>query len=216
MAMMTKKHVFTEIAKRIEERFKLDGFKFIKSNGRILNKYSSGFDVIILKVLDYAPAFQLQMSLRVRIDSVENIVNKFQEYSFASPKFMKFTETIGTSYMVLSGAKENHIEIESEEELDNAINELVKLIQDKGFAFFEKHRNIEMVNAIKKEQILKDEHTVITNLMQSLTLMKLCNDSDFDEFCNKYKELYVPFAGEEETGRIALDDLINYLKRLND
>lgn len=209
--MMTKRYVFTEIAKSIEKRVKPNGFKYVKSNERILNKYSSGFDVIILTVLDYAPVFQLQMSLRVRINKVENIVNKF--IPNRNPKFMKFTETIGTSYMVLSGAKENHIEIETKKELDNAINELTKLIQEKGLVFFDKHRNIEIVNTIKKEQILKEEHTVITNLMQSLTLMKLCNDPDFDELCEKYKELYVPFAGEEESGIKAINDLILYLRQ---
>lgn len=212
--MMTKRYVFTETAKRIEESFKTEGFKFIKSNGRILNKYPTGFDVVILKVLDYAPTFQIETFLGIRINQVEEIVNKFQEYSFASPQFMKYTETISTSYMVLSGAKENHIEIETEKELDNAIDELTELIQGKGLAFFEKHRNIETINAIKKEQILKEEHTVITNLMQSLTLMKLCNDPDFGELCEKYKKIYVPFVGEEESGRKAMDDLIEYLEKL--
>lgn len=217
MAMITKRYVFSETAKRIEDSLKTEGFKFLKSNGRILNKYPEGFDVIILSILDYAPVFQIQMSLRVRINQVEEIVNKFQEYSFASPQFMKFTETIGTSYLVLSGAKENHVEVKSEEELDNAINELIKLIQDKGLAFFEKHRDIKTVNAIKKEQILKENNWIshiITNLMQSLTLMKLCNDPDFEELCEKYKELYRPFVGEEITGREAIVNLISYLKNL--
>ena len=50
--------------------------------------------------------------------------------------------------------------------------------------------------------------------MQSLTLMKLCNDPDFDVLCDKYKELYVPFVGQEITGRKALDNLIEYLKAM--
>lgn len=211
--MMTKRYVFTKVAKRIEESLKTEGFKFIKSNGRIISKYPGGFDEIILKVLDYAPVFQIQMSLRVRIDSVEDIINKF--IPNRNPQFMKYTETIGINYMVLSGAKENHIEIETEKELDNTINELIKLIQDKGLAFFEKNRDIETVNAIKKEQILKEKHTAINNLMQSLTLLKLCKDTDFDKLCEKYKEYYVPFAGEEEKGPKAINDLIEYLKDLN-
>lgn len=210
--MMTKKYVFTETAKRIEDRFKTEGFKFVKSNGRILNKYASGFDVIILKVLDYTFDFQIETFLGLRINKVEEVVNKFMPNR--NPKFMKFTETIGASYMVLSGAKENHIEIETEKELDNAINELTELIENKGLAFFERHRNLEVVNAIKKEQILKSKHNVITNIMQSLTLMKLCNDPDFDELCGKYKEIYVPFVGEEETGIKSINDLIAYLKAM--
>ncbi len=43
--MMTKKYVFTETARRIEDRFKSQGFKFVKSNGRILNNYAPSFGV---------------------------------------------------------------------------------------------------------------------------------------------------------------------------
>lgn len=168
--------------------------------------------MILLHVLDYSPIFQIELFLSVRIDKVENIVNKF--IPNRNPQFMKYTETIGTSYKELSGAKENLIEISTEKELDNAINEFIKIIRDKGLAFFEKHKNIEIVNAKKKEQILNKEYNVIGNVMQSLTLMKLCNDTDFDILCDKYKELYVPFVGQEITGRKALDNLIEYLKTI--
>ncbi len=210
---MTKKYVFTETAKRIEESFKSEGFKFVKSNGRILNRYSSGFDVIILKVLDYAPVFQIEIFLGIRINKVEDIVNMF--IPNRNPQFIKFTETICTSYKELSGARENYIEIKSEKELNNAIIELIKLIREKGLTFFKKHRNIETVNIIKKEQILKEKHTVISNIMQSLTLMKLCDDPDFDKLSKKYKELYIPFVGHEEIGPKAINDLIIYLKKCN-
>jgi len=214
MDTMTKRYVFEKIATSIAEKFKEYGFIYRKSNGRILSIYKEGFDVIILHIVDYNPYFQIQTFMGKRINKVEEIVNKFQEYSFASPKFMKFTETIGTSYMVLSGSKENYIEIKTEEELDNAINKLTTLIREKGLAFFEKHKSLDIINNIKKEQILNKEHNVISNIMQSLTLMKLCNDPDFDELCEKYKELYVPFVGEEETGPKAIDDLITCLKQI--
>ena len=211
---MTKRYVFTETAKRIEESLKTEEFKFIKSNGLILNKYPTGFDVVILKVLDYAPIFQIETYLGIRIDQVEEIVNKFQEYSFASPQFMKYTETVGTSYMALSGAKENIIEIETEKELDQAIDELINIIREKGLAFYEKHRDIKLVNRKKKDEIINGGINHITNILQSLTLMKLCEDPDFDKLSEKYKEVYVPFAGEEHIGLNAINDLIFYLKCL--
>ena len=168
--------------------------------------------MILLHVLDYSPIFQIELFLSVRIDIVENIVNDF--IPNRNPQFMKYTETIGTSYKELSGAKENLIEISTEKELDNAINEFIKIIRDKGLAFFEKYQNIEMVNAEIKKQILNKEYNYIGIIMQSLSLMKLCNDPDFDVLCDKYKELYVPFVGEEIKGREALDNLIKYLKAM--
>ena len=158
------------------------------------------------------------MYLGIRVDAVEEIVNRFLASTFASPEFMRFTETIGTSYMVLSDSKENYIQIESETELGNAIEEMINLIKNKGEIFFKKHKDLGVVNSFKKDQILSDDMGnthVIHNLMQSLTLTKLCNDPDFDKLKEKYKELYVPFVGEEVTGRKALNDLIEYLQAYN-
>jgi hypothetical protein len=214
--MMTKRFVFNETAIRLAEGLKEDGFKFIKSSSRILRTHSLGFDVVILHIVDYWPNFQIDTFLGIRLNEVEDIVNKF--IPNRNPAFMKFTETLGTSYMVLSGAKENYIEIKTEEELSNAINELITLVKNKGLKYFGDHRSIEVVNDLKKRQILTENNGanyVIGNLMQSLTLMKLCNDPDFEKLSMKYKELHAPFAGEEESGRKAMDDLIEYLKKIN-
>lgn len=214
--MITKKHIFNEIALGIEENLRDVGFKYRKSDGRILRRYSGGFDVILLTVLDYGILFQTEMFFAIRFDKVEDTINKF--IPNRNPAYMKYTETLGTSYMVLSGSKENHIEIKTQEELNKTINDLIILIKTKGLEYFEKYRNIEVVNALKKKQILTENNSinyVISNLMQSLTLLKLCNDPDFDKLCIKYKELYIPFAGDEESGRKAMDDLIEYLKGLN-
>lgn len=215
---MTKRYVFNEIVTQVSENLKNEGFEYQKSNGRILRVYPEGFDVIIFKIVDYWPVFEIETFLGIRINKVEDIVNLFLKYSFASPKYMKYTETIGTSYMVLSGAKENCIKFETEEDFNKAIKELIILIKNKGLDYFKKHRHVETANTLKKTQILSEDNGinyVIGNLMQSLTLMKLCNDPDFEKLRVKYKELYVPFVGEEESGRKAMDDLIEYLKELN-
>lgn len=213
---MTKRFVFNEIAGRLAESLKVEGFKFVKSNRRILRAYPSGFDVIIFNIVDYYPCFQIDTFLGIRLNEVEEIVNKFVPNR--NPAFMKFTETLGTSYMVLSGAKENYIEIKTEEELSRAISELTTLIKSKGLRYFENYRSPESVNDLKKRQILTEgngTNYVIGNIMQSLTLMKLCKDPDFEELCIKYKELYIPLVGEEKSGRKAIDDLIAYLKEIS-
>jgi hypothetical protein len=215
---MTKSFVINKTYRRIAEGLKDQGFEYKKSNERILKKITGGFYGITLHIVDYRPIFQIEIYLGIRIDAVEEIVNRFLEYTFASPEFMKFTETIGTTYKVLNGSLENHIEIKSETELENGIDILIKTILSKGFEFFAQKSNQETLNSLKKEQILKDNmgsFSVDRNLMQSLTLMKLCNDPDFDKLKDKYKELYVPFAGEEISGRKALNDLIEYLQGYN-
>ena len=215
---MTKAFVFNQTIKEVADFLNEQGFQYKKSHGRIMKLLDDGFFGIIINIIDYRPVFQIEMYLGVRLDTVEEIVNRFLEWTFASPKFMKYTETISTSYKALSGANENYIEIGSEHQLQKGINELTLLIKEKGLVFFEKNRNLNNVNLHKKQSILNDTSGIahiLTNLMQSLTLMKLCNDPDFDELSERYKKLLVPWAGQEESGRKALDDLIEFLKGYN-
>ena len=83
--------------------------------------------------------------------------------------------------------------------------------------YFETYRNIETVNILKKKEILKENiktNFLIKNLMQSLTLLKLCNDPDFEKLSEMYKGLYIPWVGQEQSGPKALDELIDYLNKL--
>jgi hypothetical protein len=215
---MTKAYVFNQTTKEVTDFLNEHGFQYKKSHGRIMKLIDDGFFGIIINIIDYRPVFQIEMYLGVRLDAIEEIVNRFLEWTFANPKFMKYTETISTSYKALSGAKDNYIEVESESQLQERIKELTLLIKEKGLVFFEKNRSLNNVNLHKKQIILNDTSGIahiLTNLMQSLTLMKLCNDPDFDVLSEKYKKLYVAWEGQEESGRKALDDLIEFLKGYN-
>lgn len=217
MGEMRKKDAFSRIAKSLEDNLRDYGFVYRKSDGRILRFHPNGFDVILIDILDYWPVFEIRTFLSIRLEEVENIVNMF--IPRRNPKFMKYSTTIATSYMVLSGADSNEIEFETEEELDAAISTLTKLIRDKGLKYFDEYRSLEVVNRIKKEQLVGDNnerYNVINNLMQSIVLMYLCNDPDFNILCDKYKKIYIPFLGEEELGIKAMDDLIHYLSSVRE
>lgn len=217
MAMMNKKYVTNKIRTQIAGNLKNEGFKYIKAKERIIRKHEFGFDVIYTRVIDYEPIFQIEYSIAIRLNAVEDIVNKFFGEELFNPKNKPLTTTVASSYDLMSETKQNHIEISTEDELEISIQELIELTRNKGYSFFQEYRNLTTTNELKKNQILNDEtglSNVLRNLMQSLTLMKLCNDPDFDELCEKYKELYVPWVGQEITGRKAMNDLIEYLKKL--
>jgi hypothetical protein len=216
---MTKRYVYEQIAKNLDAALKIDGFKFIKSKERIIRHHSSGFDVVIFHIVDYNPVFEIDFFLRTRIDEVENIVNRFM-LDCMNQDFMPLTETISLPFKTLSGTEEDFISIKNDSELVLAIEKIEWLIKSKGISFFAHNHDVQKVNQAKKNQVL-NEHKGLSlyhdrrTLMQSLTLMKLCNDPDFDHLKDKYKQLYVPFAGEEVTGRKALEDLINVLQEFN-
>lgn len=208
---MTKRFVFSEIMTKLEANLKDYGFRFIKSKERIIRKHEIGFDIIIFHIIDYNPLFEIDFTLRTRINKVEEIVNMFM-HDRMNPDFMNLTETVSISYKELSKLENDYMEVNSEENLYQTIDILISLIKTKGLSFFERNKNINKVNEIKKELILKGEYRDRRTIMQSLTLMKLCKDPDFDELSEKYKKIYIPFAGEEEIGLKAINDLIAYLK----
>jgi hypothetical protein len=215
--MISKTKVNNELYINVSESLKNDGFKYIKSKQRIIRKNKEGFDVIIFNVLDYNPIFQIQFWLKTRLDIVENILNRFM-YDCMNPKYMALSETTSHGYGELMKKEIDYIEIKSERELKLAIKNIIKLIKD-SLIIFEENKDISQVNFNKKNQILF-EHKGIhlyhnrRTLMQSLILMILSNDPDFEKLSEKYKELYIPFSGEEITGKKAMNDLILFLKEM--
>lgn len=213
---LTKKYVYNKIIETISDNLKVFGFQFVKSKDRIIRKHEDGFDAIIVKVVDYNPVFQIELYFRSRIDCVENIINKYQA-NISNNAFLLLSETCSANYQELSGAKMDFIEVKNENELDKAIHEIKSLIEAKVMSFYDQNRDIHKLNNIKKKQILENHQDISLyhnrrSLMQSLILMRLCNDPDFNSLKDKYKKLYVPFVGEEEVGKKAINDLIIYLE----
>jgi hypothetical protein len=217
MAMMNKKYVINKIRTQIVESLKNEDFIYVKAKERIIRYHEDGFDAVYTRVIDYAPIFQIEYSIAIRLNIVEDIINKFFGEELFNPKGKPLTTTVGLSYDLMSKTKLNYIEISTEHELESSIQELIELTKDIGYSFFKEYRNLSTTNELKKNQILNDKtglSYILRNLMQSLTMMKLCNDPDFDELCEKYRKLYVPWEGQEESGRKALNDLILFLKEM--
>jgi len=215
---MGKRDICNRVLNYLASNLENVGFKFIKKKERILRYHHLGFDVIIFNVVDYNSVFEVDFSLRTRIDDVENIVNQFM-LDCMNPKFMALTETVAISFQELSNSTNEVIKVTNEAQLEQASLDILLLIQEKGMRFYEQNRDLKKLNEFLKIQILEKHggiglHHDRRTLMQSLTAMRLCDDPEFLRLEDKYKELYVPFAGEEEIGRKAIDDLIRFLKAL--
>lgn len=215
---MTKRYVNKEVKAKIASIFQENGFKYVKAQDNIIRKQDYGFDSIEFRIIDYNPIFQIEFSIAIRLDAIENIVNMFLGEDIINSQYKHLTATVASSYDIMTGSEENYIEVHNEDELEVAIQELAGLIKDKGLEFFKSYSQLSTANILKKTQILEDKSGlsyILRNLMQSLTLLKLCNDPDFDKLCDNYQKLYVPWVGQEESGRKAMDDLIEYLKKLD-
>jgi hypothetical protein len=213
--MMTKRFISSEIRTGLAEILQLDGF--VAQKERLIRNHKVGFDAIDYRVVDYNPIFQIELSLLIRIEVVEQAVNKFLPEEIINSKYKAKTITIACSYEQLSETGQSYVEISDESKLKSEIDHLGSIIRTKGLTFFEKYRELEEANKLKKNRILKSQdgiNYILTNLMQSLALMRFANDPDFNELSERYRRLYVPWVGQEEIGRTALNDLIEYLKKI--
>jgi len=220
MAMITKKVVQSQLASSVSNLIKDEGFILNKTDNTIIRKKNHGFELISIRIIDYWPlSINIeQINLSIRYDKVENIVNDFYSEDMFNKKFSKYTSTIVNSITFsISDSEIKDIIIKDYNDLKKGVEKIIKHVLLEGIPFFKQFKTIEDASNYKKNGILNDKTKIsynLRNLMQSLTLMRLINDKDFYYLCEKYKELYVPFEGEEITGRKAMDDLIQFLKEM--
>ncbi|MDR2127060.1 MAG: hypothetical protein LBP63_09560 [Prevotellaceae bacterium] len=190
-----------------------DGFIHRKKDNTIIRNSKTGFESFWFDVLNYWPYCEKIESVvySIRFNQIEDIVNPIL-YKNGLHK-VEYPKTSITICQNISFCKE----IYKHEELDIFIKLYINQIKENGMSFYEKFNNINKVNIYKKGKILTDNsglYYIESNLMQSLTLMKLCNDSDFEELVQKYKTLYSNWGGYKEKGMSAINDLIEYLSKL--
>ncbi|MDR1198919.1 MAG: hypothetical protein LBK94_07930 [Prevotellaceae bacterium] len=213
--IITKKEVKQKLVNQLESILITDNFKLNKSTGFINRKSQGKLESVFFRVLNYWPLCQEieYVGFSIRFDTVEKIVNTFlSKYNFFNIECTKNTSTIGNSIFF-------NARIDNIENVDNFIHLHMNDIKQKVFDYFTKYNTIKDANQYKKNQILNDTSSLkglnyhVDNFMQSLTLMKLCNDPDFEDLSQKYKELYTSWGGCEEVGIKAINDLIEYLSR---
>jgi hypothetical protein len=207
---ITAKNVREKLVATLESMLLEDNFKLKRSNSFIVRKSKNKTESVFFKILNYWPlcAEIEHVLFDIRFDKVEEIVNPFlAKYNFSNIEGTKTTSTIGNliSY---------NTKVVNFEDVDNFIALNMNNIKAKVLAYFIKYSTMNEANVLMKEQILNDDsglYYVERNIMQSLTLMKLCNDSDFEYLSQTYIKLYSSWGGFSERGLMTINDLIEYL-----
>ncbi len=210
--IITKKEVEHRLNECFTDLLAQENFKLRKSNSLIIRKSQSKVESIFFRVLNYWPLCQeiKCVIFDIRFDKVEEVVNPFlAKYNFFNMEGAKMTSTIGDfiSY---------NMKIDKYEDVDNFINVNKDTIKTKILDYFVRYNTMEDANILMKEQILNNDsglYYIERTLMQSLTLMKLCNDSDFQDLSQTYMKLYSSWGGFKEKGLMAINDLIEYLSK---
>ena len=156
-----------------------------------MRKTKTGFEDFHFRVLNYWPyCTEIDIvGFSIRFNSVEEITAPI-EVENGIRASMEFAKTSTTMH----NWRDFKIKIFNEKDLDNFIHAYISKIKDDGLSFFSKYNDIYSVNTYYKDRVLNDNSDAHVkwnwhSIANSLTLMKLCNDKDFDEMKIKYRQL---------------------------
>ena len=236
--IITKKTVIETVGKELETKLNSYGFKFVKSKQHLIRKYKGGFDRILLYTITGFPYSHQELGVQfmVRIDKVESIIEKFYNGRFRNMEFAKLFNTDFINYECLKKEKDKSFYsasslkcelcktsetdldkelfvLHNKEDIQKVSSFLKDFIELRGLRFFEQSKDIEYLNEKVKSSITKNVYGVdLKTIMNSLVLMKLCNDSDFDTLLPKYIEQMHPDNGFERDSYDSLNEIIQYLE----
>jgi len=221
---ITKKAVETKLTTSLLELLSNEGFALKKKDKTIVRKTKTGFEDFYFRVLNYWPyCTEIEtIGFSIRFNAVEEIIAPIEVKNGirASMEFAKTSTTVGDW-------REFNIKIFNGTELDNFIDVHINKIKEDGLSFFSKYGDIYNTNVYYKNRVLNDKDDLHVEwdwhpIANSLTLMKLCDDKDFDEIKIKYRQMletrYRQIEDlthekqwQEERAFAAYDDLVEYL-----
>ena len=172
--IINKKIVIETIGNQLEVSLLPFGFKFVKSKHHLIRKYKGGFDKILLSTITGYPHShqELDIQFSIRIDEVENILEKFYDGRFRNMSYAKASNTYSTNYIFLKDkndktfhtdnhlkcelcqisviSKKNEFVLHTTKDIKNAASFLENFIELRVFRFFEQHKNIKYLNKNSK------------------------------------------------------------------
>lgn len=235
--IITKKTVIETIGKELEIKLNSYGFKFVKSKQHLIRKNKEGFDRILLDTISGYPYNHQELVIQfvVRINKVENIIELFYDGRFRNMEFAKISGTDFTDYEHLkeendktfysdsylkcelckaSGTSlDKEFVLHNKKDIEKASSFLKDFVELKGLHFFEQNKSIEYLNKKIKNSLIKNVYGAdLRTIMNSLVLMKLCGDEDYNVLLPKYIEWLHPAHGFEKDSHDALNEIIQYLE----
>lgn len=183
-----KDYIVSEISKRLNDL----GFINKVSGQSFLCKINIGMAMIHLSFINHENDFDVTISVSIRVNQVEDIINKSNELLKKSEQSK--TSTIGCELGNLITGNQKRYSIYEQTNLDLVINEMIESIKSYAFPFIEKYCELENIYQI----VIRDDKEswwISTfhhkRAQTAIILSKLLRKGDFDDIFNVKKEFLV-------------------------
>lgn len=201
---MKKQEIRDYIYAGLKEVLAGAGFKLNKKEGAFTRSIPNGFQRIYVPLYDYNPLFVFSLTIGIRLDAVEDIVNQFSG-TVGPGQAQTTTSLTQLGYFTHENRKE--YEVSTKEEIDSALSDLTTLINSKILPFLEQYQDVQSLDdAINKKKLPEFDSTQpLSHAMQSITLAKLANNPSFSALVTEYKKSLENFhpADREQFDRLA-------------
>ena len=203
----------TEIKKVLKRSlgdfFKQYGYKFDSKVGGFIRPFSGGFNQIGFAIYDYRPKFLIAPYFLIRIDRVEEIV---QKHVFVLEQYKDAAYSINIGIDHFTGIKE--YEVTTEDQLCEVLNQIKDIYSSKIELFLKRYSDIKNLNdALNDERALTNKMVEPDNRIRAIIIAKLSNNPNFEFIADNYYESYIN-EYDQGTGNEAkrIRATIDYLK----
>lgn len=199
------------------------GFRFKKSSQAFVRKIDGGRQELGLALADYNPVFEFSFTLCVRLEAVQEIVNRF---SGSPPKYHGETLTSITQleFLGLPAQPGRGVvyRVESESQLLEILPSIAEIVRQRALPFFNEYRDVEALNrglnpagAERVLEAVSDRHLFdATNQpyrsMTGVTVAHLARDARLAELIAAYRS---QLRESRESVRQKFEELVAYLRQ---
>ncbi|MHA4808140.1 hypothetical protein ACX0G9_08530 [Flavitalea flava] len=208
---MLKTEMSSIIKKDLGVFLKNYGYKFNTKAAGFLRSFEGGFNQIGIAIFDYRPKFLVSPFFLIRIDKVEQIV---QKHVLVMEKYKDITYTFNVGIEHFTGIKE--YEIRTEEELHKLLRQIKEVYANEVDTFLRHYSEIGNLNKVLNEENRKIN--VINepdNYIRSIIIARLNGNPNFSEVAEGYFNKYLKeYSLDIEDGPNRIRETINYLNSI--
>jgi hypothetical protein len=199
------------IKKELGDFLKQYGYKFNSKAEGFIRSFEGGFNQIGVAVFDYRPKFLVSPFFLIRLDKVEQIV---QKHVFVLEQYKDTAYTINTGIEHFTGVKE--YDIRTEVQLYEVLRQVMDVYSSKVDFFLKYYSDIKNLDkALNDERLALNKLVEPDNRIRAMIIARLNGNRDFEKIAEGYYQSYVQEydqgAGDEAR---RLRETIDYLKAL--
>jgi alkaline phosphatase len=202
-----------KIYQKLEDFFSEEGFELLIDKKQFRKINHDSFQNVIFSISDGNGDVWIEVNFGVRNGQIEQFAQQFLNNRI---NFRADANTLVTNIGKFSGQKHFRFKIRNEFDLESVIAEIKDFFATKGFNFMENASNLHEIDRILNEDPAKPclfLYNQIHRCFKGIIVAKLVNRKDFAELMDKYRDVLIFSASDEEL--LNFERMIGFLLHYN-